>query len=77
MDLPSARHKNTLTLRPEVEKLLLQNATYSPKMRFILEHKEKRLFVTERFCFRGSVDDWIYLGGPDSLSQEAKKLKGK
>ena len=60
--------------KAKVEKHLLENATYSPIMRFILEHKEKRLFVTERFCFRGSVDDWIYIGGPDSLSQEAKKF---
>ena len=60
--------------KAKVEQHLLENATYSPIMRFILEHKEKRLFLTERFCFRGSVDDWIYIGGPASLSQEAKKF---
>ena len=58
--------------KAKLEKHLLENATYSPIMRFILDDKEKRLFVTERFCFLGSVDDWIYIGGPDSLSREAK-----
>jgi len=45
---------------------------YSPVMRFILEDDEKRTFIAERFCFIGSIDDWIYIGGPDSL----KKLVG-
>jgi hypothetical protein len=58
----------------KVEKYLLENATYSPIMRFILEDEEKRLFVTERFCFLGSIDNWIYIGGPDSLNQETKKF---
>ena len=34
---------------------------------------ERRLFAPERFCFRGSVDDWISVGEPDSI----KKLAGK
>ena len=46
---------------------------YSPVMRFILEDDEKRTFIAERFCFLGSIDDWIYIGGPDSL----KKLVGE
>ena len=42
---------------------------YSPVMRFILEDDEKRTFIAERFCFLGSIDDWIYIGGPDSLNK--------
>ena len=30
----------------------------------MLADPEKRLFLAERFCFRGSVDDWIDIGGP-------------
>ncbi len=28
-------------------------------MRFVLVDKEKRTFVAQRFCYLGSVDDWI------------------
>ena len=60
--------------KSEIEKHFLDNATYLPIMRFILEDKEKRLFTTERFCFRGGIDDWIYIGGTDSLGKQAKKF---
>ncbi len=52
----------------------MRSATYSPIMRFILEDNKKRLFTTERFCFMGSIDDWIYIGGTDSLNKQAKKF---
>lgn len=39
-----------------------------------MEDKEKRLFTIERFCFLGGIDDWIYIGGPDSLGKQAKKF---
>jgi hypothetical protein len=32
-------------------------------MRFVLAAPEKRLFVAERYCFRGSVDKKIRIGG--------------
>ncbi len=47
--------------------------TYFPVMRFILDDKIMRAFVAERFCFIGSIDDWIYIGGPDSLDKLLKK----
>ena len=40
---------------------------YSGMLRFRLVDKKKRLFIAERFCFRGSIDDWIHLSGPDNL----------
>ena len=48
-----------------------KRASFTPVMRFVLSDKEKRTFYTERFCFRGSIDDWIYLGssGGTLLSQ--------
>jgi len=36
--------------------------TYAAMMRFRLLDEEKRMFQTERFCFRGGVDDWIPIG---------------
>ena len=45
---------------------------YTAMLRFRLVEKEKRAFTVERFCFRGSIDDWIYLGGPDTLKNLIK-----
>ena len=47
-----------------IKESLIQNAIYMAVMRFVLADEEKRLFLAERFCFRGSVDDWIDIGGP-------------
>jgi len=47
---------------------------YAAMMRFRLEEEQKRLFQAERFCFRGSVDDWIEIGGPDKLDILARKF---
>lgn len=45
---------------------------YTAVMRFCLEDKERRLFTAERFCFRGSIDDWIYMSGPEKLDDLVK-----
>lgn len=60
--------------KSKIEEYVMRSATYSPIMRFILEDNKKRLFTTERFCFMGSIDDWIYIGGTDSLNKQAKKF---
>lgn len=43
--------------------------TYSSMLRFILDDEHKRTFTTERFCFLGSIDDWIEIGYPDTLQK--------
>ena len=53
--------------------LLAQILSYSPMLQFVLLNEQKRLFVTRRYCFFGSVDDWIDLGQPDSLPNLVKK----
>jgi hypothetical protein len=40
---------------------------YTAMLRFGLFDKERRTFTAERFCFRGAIDDWINLGGPEHL----------
>lgn len=45
----------------------VRHASFMAVMRFVLVDKKTRTFVTERFCFRGSVDDWIHIGGPGTL----------
>jgi hypothetical protein len=58
-----------------VRQATIQHATYTAVMRFVLCDEEKRLFLAERFCFRGSVDDWIDIGGlPKSLPVQLKKF---
>ncbi len=37
----------------------LRSANFQAVMRFALVDRERRLFSAERYCFRGSVDDWI------------------
>ena len=46
---------------------------YTAMLRFHLVDKERRTFVAERFCFRGSINEWIFFGGPEDL----KKLVGR
>lgn len=49
-------------------------ATYTAMLRFTLVDKKARVFVAERFCFRGSIDDWIPIGGPASLAAHVQQF---
>ncbi|MDB6064516.1 MAG: hypothetical protein JWR26_724 [Pedosphaera sp.] len=61
-------------IAPEVEKRFrIQNAYYMAVLRFILMDTAQRLFAAERYCFRGSVEDWISLGPPARLPALLKK----
>lgn len=45
-----------------------------PCFKFSLCDEEKRSFVASRWCYRGSIDDWIPLcSGPEPLSQLVRK----
>jgi hypothetical protein len=44
------------------DEIILQAVHYSPMMQFVLVDKEKRLFITKRYCFLGAIDDWIEIG---------------
>ena len=58
-----------------IKQSVIQNASYTAVMRFVLVDPEKRLFLAERFCFRGAVDDWIDIGGfPQKLPVVLKKF---
>ena len=46
--------------------------TYSPMLQFVLTDKAKRLFETQRYCFLGSIDDWITIGDEDGLPRLVK-----
>ena len=53
--------------------LLRKEIHYSPMLQFILEDAQRRTFVTQRYCFRGAIDDWVYLGTPGKLATLAQK----
>jgi hypothetical protein len=52
---------------------ILKESNYSALMRFILKDEEKRTFVVERYCFLGSIDDWIFLEQSDNLKKLVMK----
>jgi hypothetical protein len=51
----------------DVKTVLSRSLTYSPMLRFILFNEKSRLFIVQRYCFLGSVDDWINIGLSDTL----------
>lgn len=57
----------------KMQETLLRSVTYSPMMQFVLEDEKTREFGAERWCFRGSVDDWIRLDSGCDLKALVKK----
>ena len=53
----------------ERDRIAEQFYRYQPVLRFILVDPERRRFAPERYCFRGSVDDWISIGPPKTLEE--------
>ena len=50
---------------------IVARGNYQKMMRFTLVDEDERLFAAERWCFRGSIDDWIPLRGGMSLEDLA------
>ena len=48
--------------------------SFSPMMRFILQDEQKRTFFAQRFCFLGSIDDWINISPLDSLEELVRQF---
>ncbi len=47
---------------------------YRTRMRFTLSDPDERTYDAERWCYRGSVDDWIYAGHSGKIEQLAREL---
>lgn len=56
----------------EIQSILEQSMSYSCNFRFVLISKQSRLFQTQRYCYRGSIDDWIEIGPTDQLKTLVK-----
>jgi len=59
--------------RREAEKIVAEKLHYSPVLRFVLADQEKRLFDADRWCWMGSIDDWINLSFAKPLPALVKK----
>ncbi len=64
----ASREENTRRMT-----LLRQGIHYSPMLVFQLIDAQRRTFQTQRYCFLGSVDDWIEIGKPGKLTQLVKR----
>src|SRR6266446_1593721 len=62
---PSANTQLMTLLRNEIH--------YSPMLQFMLEDAQRRTFVTQRYCFRGAIDDWVDIGTPGKLATLVQK----
>ena len=60
------------TTNPQLMTLLRNEIHYSPMLQFLLEDAQRRLFTAQRYCFVGSIDDWIAIGH-GSLSTLVKR----
>ena len=56
-----------------VEAELSRFLTYSAELQFILVDEQEREFKVQRYCYLGSVDDWIDIGGPGELARLAER----
>ena len=50
-------------------------AHYSPMLQFTLKDSERRVFSAQRYCFLGSIDDWIYIGHGELVTLVKTYLK--
>ncbi|MEO8497236.1 MAG: hypothetical protein ABI614_19360 [Planctomycetota bacterium] len=47
---------------------------FAADLRFSLVDADARSYFAERFCYRGSVDDWIPVGGPAPLETLVRRF---
>jgi hypothetical protein len=57
---------------PRAREVITRSLTYSTMMQFVLEDSQTRKFAVERWCFGGSVDDWISLDSSTDLKELVK-----
>jgi len=63
--------------RNSIQEEMDRSAQFTPVLRFILDDAETREYHAERWCYLGSIDDWIYTGHSGKIEELAKKLAPK
>jgi hypothetical protein len=71
-EILSRTHPNPLE-NVELMTNLRKAIHFSPMLVFQLVNDTHRTFQTQRYCFLGSVDDWIEIGKPGKLSTLVKR----
>ncbi len=56
-----------------IRKTLLQGIQYTADLQFVLVDETKRRFATQRYCYLGSIDDWIPIGRSGKLPRLVKR----
>jgi hypothetical protein len=51
-----------------------RHARFAPVLRLTLVDRERRVFRAERWCYLGSIDDWITLGQTGTAAELARAL---
>ena len=57
-----------------LQEMLDKSAHFSPVMRFTLLDEQDRTFGAERWCYLGSIDDWIHVGRTGPAKRLAQEL---
>jgi hypothetical protein len=57
----------------DVQAILERNAQFTAVLRFILEDEETRVYRAERWCYSGSIDDWIFIT-TEPVEQLARRM---
>ena len=76
MDALMAIFQDSPTFQDEkarIMKTLLQGIHYTADMQFVLVDETKRTFATQRYCYLGSIDDWIPIGRSGKLPRLVKR----
>ena len=60
--------------RASLQQVLDRGARFSPVMRFTLLEAQDRTFGAERWCYLGSIDDWIHVGNTGPVRRLARQL---
>lgn len=56
-----------------INTLINQAIHYSPVLQFKIVDDSRRHFITRRYCYLGSIDDWVEIGEIGILSELVKK----
>ena len=62
----------SLLRKQQIYEQLTRSITYSAMLRFILIDEKERKFSVQRYCFLGSIDDWINIGESGYLKNLVK-----
>lgn len=61
------------SLKKQAESWRVSRGTYLPLLRFTLTDQQQRLFAVDRWCFRGSIDDWFPLSFEQTIDEAVLK----